>query len=104
VLIWISVMSAIGAAALALRAFEFGGLNTSWDSNAYGSIQWFLLGLHTAHLATDLGDTLVLNALMPTRHGQGRRFSDVSDNCFYWNFVIAAWLPLYGLLYWAPRL
>ena len=33
-----------------------------------------------------------------------RRFSDVTDNVFYWNFVVLAWLPLYFLLDWVPRL
>ena len=65
---------------------------------------WFLLGLHTTHLITDLGDTLVLTALMFTRHGEnGRRFSDVSDNAFYWDFVVLTWLPIYFILYWLPR-
>lgn len=98
------VMSALGAVALALRAFEFAHTQVRWDSDAYGSIVWFVLGLHTTHIATDLGDTIVLTVLMFTRHGRGRRFSDVTDNCFYWNFVVATWVPLYLMLDWTPRL
>jgi cytochrome c oxidase subunit III len=98
------VLSAIGLAVLVLRAFEFTTLGVAWDRNAYGSLVWVLLGLHTAHLLTDLGDTLVLTALMFTRHAHGKRFSDVEDNAFYWNFVVAAWVFLYALLYWVPRL
>ena len=98
------IASAIGIVAIALRAFEFGTMNVRWDANAYGSVQWLLLGLHSAHLLTDVGDTLVLTALMFTRHARGKRFSDVSDNCFYWYFVIASWVPIYGLIYWGPRL
>jgi heme/copper-type cytochrome/quinol oxidase subunit 3 len=98
------VMSLIGAALLAVRGYEFAHLNTRWDTDAYGSILWFILGLHTVHLATDFGDTVVLTALMFTRHATPRRFSDVTDNAFYWNFVVLAWLPLYVLIYWAPRL
>lgn len=98
-------MCILGILPLIVRIFEFPSLNIRWDSNAYGSVMWFLLGLHTAHLITDVGDTLVLTALMFTRHGYaGRRFSDVSDNCFYWDFVVLAWLPIYALLYWVPRL
>jgi hypothetical protein len=41
---------------------------------------WLLLGLHTLRLATDASDTLVLTALMFTRHAHGKRFSNVSDN------------------------
>ncbi|HEX3486573.1 MAG TPA: hypothetical protein VHT51_16055 [Micropepsaceae bacterium] len=98
-------MSLFGIAPLVARGFEFDHLNVRWDSDAYGSVVWFLLGLHTTHLLTDVADTLVLTALMFTRHGQnGRRFSDVSDNAFYWDFVILSWLPIYFLIYWVPRL
>ena len=97
------LMSAIGLLACGLRVLEFPALNIGWDSNAYGSLQWLLLGLHTAHIATDVADTLVLTVLMFTRHGHGKRFSDVSDNCFYWHFVVLSWLPIYVLIYWVPR-
>jgi heme/copper-type cytochrome/quinol oxidase subunit 3 len=97
-------MSLFGIAPLVARWFEFGSLNVRWDSDAYGSALWFLLGLHTAHLLTDIVDTLVLTALMFTRHAKNpRRFSDVADNAFYWDFVIVSWLPIYLLLYWVPR-
>jgi heme/copper-type cytochrome/quinol oxidase subunit 3 len=98
------VMSVVGVMALVVRAFEFAFLNVRWDRDAYGSIVWVVLGLHTTHLATDVGDTIVLCVLMFTKHAAPRRFSDVTDNAFYWNFVVLAWLPLYALLYWIPRL
>jgi heme/copper-type cytochrome/quinol oxidase subunit 3 len=97
-------MSVFGLVPLVVRWFEFSAVHVRWDNNAYGSIVWFILGLHTTHLITDLGDTLVLMVLMFTRHANnGRRFSDVSDNAFYWDFVVLTWLPLYALLYWVPR-
>jgi cytochrome c oxidase subunit 3 len=97
-------MTLLGIAPLVVRWFEFPALHTRWDSNAYGSVTWFLLGLHTTHLITDLGDTIVLTVLMFTRHGyKPRRFSDVSDNAFYWDFVVLSWLPIYFVLYWLPR-
>lgn len=98
------VMSIVGLTALALRAFEFTTLNVTWDFNAYGSLTWFLLGLHTTHLLTDVGDTIVLTVLMFTRHAEGKRFSDVEDNAVYWDFVVFAWIPIYALLYWGPRI
>lgn len=101
--LWLIVMSLVGLVTLGIRAWEFAWLNVRWDTNAYGSIVWFILGLHATHLITDVGDTIVLAALF-TRHANERRFSDVSDNAFYWYFVVASWLPLYALLYWAPRL
>jgi cytochrome c oxidase subunit III len=99
------VMSLLGIAPLAVRWFEFSALDVWWDANAYGSMVWVLLGLHTTHLLTDVVETLVLTALMFTRHGHsGRRFADVGDNAFYWDFVVVTWIPIYFLIYWLPRL
>jgi cytochrome c oxidase subunit 3 len=98
------VMSLVGLVIIGVRVFEFPALNIWWDTNAYGSVLWLILGLHTAHLITDVGDTLVVAALMFTRHGEApRRFTDIEDNAFYWYFVVLSWLPLYGLIYWLPR-
>jgi cytochrome c oxidase subunit 3 len=99
------IMSIGGIAPLAVRPFEFIALHIKWDGNAYGSVTWLLLGLHTTHILTDLIDTLVLACLMFTRHGDNaRRYGDVSDNAMYWNFVVLTWLPIYACLYWVPRL
>ncbi|HEV7249880.1 MAG TPA: cytochrome c oxidase subunit 3 [Shinella sp.] len=99
------VMCLFGIAPLFFRAYEFPALRVRWDDNAYGSITWTILGLHTAHIVTDLVDTLVLTCLMFTRHGDNpRRFGDVEDNALYWNFVVVTWIPLYASLYWVPRL
>jgi len=99
------IMSIFGVVPLVPRIFEFPALNIRWDDNAYGSILWVMLGLHTTHILTDLADTLVLTCLMSSRHGDNlRRYGDVEDNALYWNFVVATWLPLYGCIYWIPRL
>jgi cytochrome c oxidase subunit 3 len=98
------LMVAIGLVLFGIRAFEFGSLNVFWYDNAYGSIMWALLVLHTVHVLTDWVDTCVLAGLMHTRHGvEGRRFVDVSENAMYWRFVWLAWLPIYLLIYWVPR-
>jgi heme/copper-type cytochrome/quinol oxidase subunit 3 len=88
---------------LGLRWFEFGVLNTRWDSNAYGSMVWLLLGLHTTHLVTDVVETWVMTAQAFFGPVDARRFSDIEDNQNYWDFVILAWLPIYFILYWFPR-
>ena len=88
---------------LIVRAFEFGTLHCQWDTNAYGSVVWIILGFHTVHLLTDAIDTAVLTVLMCTGPISGRRFVDVSENSLYWYFVVGVWLPLYAIVYWAPR-
>lgn len=103
--IGMSICVLFAVAFVVVRALEFRQLNVSWDSNAYGSITWTLLGFHTFHLVTDLIDTVALLVLMFTQHGhKSRRFVDVSENCFYWYFVVISWLPIYAVLYWSPRL
>lgn len=98
------VAVAVGLALVVVRAFEFGALNERWDHNAYGSIVWALMLMHTVHLVTDVYDTGVLALLSFTHPMDGRRFSDVEDNAFYWHFVVLAWIVLYGLVYLLPRL
>ena len=99
---WVTVSTLAAFAILAVRVLEFRGLNCRWDSSAYGSIVWTLLGLHTLHLITDAYDTLVLNVLRFTGPLEGKRFVDVSENAMYWFFVVASWLPIYAVLYLAP--
>jgi cytochrome c oxidase subunit III len=94
----------IGLALIGLRLFEFGALNVSWDDNAYGSIVWALLFIHTVHVVTDVADTIVLTIFAFTHELQTTHYSDVADNCMYWHFVALAWVPIYALLYWVPRL
>ena len=101
---WMFVGMAFGLAFIVVRVFEFGALHVSWDTNAYGSVVWVLMGLHTAHLVTDVVDTGVLAVLMMTHHGtEKRRLVDVSENALYWYFVVVSWIPIYLAVYWAPR-
>lgn len=98
------VMTLLGALLLVIRAFEFGQLNVLWTDSPYGSIVWAVMVLHTVHILTDWVDTVVLTALMFTRHGPtGRRFVDVSENAIYWRFVWLSWLPIWALIYGVPR-
>jgi heme/copper-type cytochrome/quinol oxidase subunit 3 len=101
--LWLVVCVAFGVAFNVIRIFEFRSLNVWWDTNAYGSVVWALLGFHTTHIVTDLLDTLVLTALMFTGPLEEKRFVDVSENSFYWYFVVISWIPIYALIYFAPR-
>jgi cytochrome c oxidase subunit III len=95
----------IGLLLFVIRGFEFNSLNIMWYDNAYGSIIWALLFLHTAHLLTDWVDTVVLWRLMRTPFGEEpRRLVDTDENALYWRFVWLSWLPIYVLIYWLPRM
>jgi heme/copper-type cytochrome/quinol oxidase subunit 3 len=100
---WISVCLLVSLVFLVIRGLEFAALNCRWYDDAYGSIVWVLLGLHTTHLATDTWDTGVLTLLAYTGPFEAKRFVDVSENALYWVFVVLSWLPIYAVIYWAPR-
>jgi heme/copper-type cytochrome/quinol oxidase subunit 3 len=101
--LWLLVSVLFGIAFVAIRVMEFAGLNCRWDSSAYGSVVWLLLALHTTHIVTDLIDTSVLTVLFFTGPLDGKRFVDVSENSFYWYFVVLTWLPIYLVIYWGAR-
>lgn len=92
-----------GLAILIVRYKELIHLNTDWSQSAYGSIVWLIMGLHITHLVTDWIDTIVLTALFFSPHIEGRRFVDAEENASYWYFVVITWIPIYLVLYWAPR-
>jgi cytochrome c oxidase subunit 3 len=89
---------------LVVRVLEFRDLNCRWDTNAYGSAVWMLMGLHTLHLLTDAYDSAVLTALMCFGPVEDKSFVDVSESGVYWYFVVLAWLPIYAIVYFGPRL
>jgi heme/copper-type cytochrome/quinol oxidase subunit 3 len=97
------VCAIFGVVLLALRAMEFTALNVRWDTNAYGSAVWMLLALHTIHLATDFWDSVVIAVLMYLGPLEGKRYVDVAENAEYWYFVVIAWVPIYAVIYLAPR-
>ncbi|WP_194711639.1 cytochrome c oxidase subunit 3 [Noviherbaspirillum soli] len=101
--LWMVVCLLFSLAFLGIRVLEFTSLNTRWDSQAYGSVVWMLMALHTTHLVTDAYDSAVLTVLMFTGPLEGKRFVDVSENAMYWYFVVLSWLPIYAVIYWAPR-
>ncbi len=102
--LWVTLSVVAALVFCVTRAFEFTALNVWWDTNAYGSIVWFLLGLHTAHFVTDTIDTGFLATILFTGPLDANRFVDVYENALYYYFVIASWLPIYAVIYFAPRL
>jgi cytochrome c oxidase subunit 3 len=102
--VWMVVCLVFAVGFNAVRFLEFSHLNVRWDANAYGSVTWFLLGLHTTHVLTDFLDSAVLTAVMCFGRVDEQRFVDVSENALYWYFVVVSWLPIYAVIYLAPRI
>jgi len=102
---WLTLLLLVLGLCLAgLRAVEFAHLNVGWDENAYGSVIWMLMILHTTHIVTEIGESSVQALWLFTHEIGDDQFADMEDDSNYWTFVILAWLPLYFLVYWMPRL
>ena len=102
--LWLGAALVFGLIFNIIRIFEFRALNVWWDENAYGSIVWTLLGFHTVHILTDFIDSALLLTLMFTGPIEESHFVDVAENSLYWYFVVFSWLPIYAVIYIAPRI
>jgi cytochrome c oxidase subunit I+III len=100
---WFLVMLVFEVASVVVRWQEFLSLNVRWDSNAYGSAAWTLVGLHSTLLLADLIETAVLTAILFSSRLVDRHYSDATDVTFYWYFLVAVWVPIYVIVYLSPR-
>jgi heme/copper-type cytochrome/quinol oxidase subunit 3 len=102
--VWLVAFAVLTLVLLPVRWMEFTALNVRGDASAYGSCVWVLLGLHTFNLVTSVADTLVVAAVMFKKKLDGKRFVDVAENAGYWWFIIGSWIPIYAVIYLAPRM
>jgi heme/copper-type cytochrome/quinol oxidase subunit 3 len=94
----------IGAVCVGLRAAELlVSLNVKWDTNAYGSAQWLVVGSHATLLLIEWVETIGLALLFWLAPVERKHFSDGVDAVDYWYFMVAAWIPLAVLCYLVPR-
>jgi len=101
---WLAVSSVVGVAICVVRWWELWALNTRWDTNAYGSAAWMIVGFHTSLLLLDVADTVGLTLFYSIREMPAKAFSDTADNSFYWYFTIGLWIPIYLIIYVGPRI
>jgi cytochrome c oxidase subunit III len=97
------VAGALAALFLVLKYVEYSDVPYRWDSNAYGSIVWTIIGFHSAHVMVLLAKTIVVGTLAIRGFFDSHRRMGVIINGMYWHFVVAVWIPLYVMLYWSPR-
>ena len=102
--IGLTIATAFAIAIVGLRAWELlVSLGVKWDANAYGSVQWLVIGSHATLLLIELveiGGMMLIFWLAPVEQ---KHMSDVADMVFYWYFMVLSWLPLYVLCFWVPR-
>ena len=93
-----------GTAFLVLRFFEFRALHCWWNSNAYGSVTWTILGLHTSNLLTSLLETAIVFAWFLLEKPDEHHFLDARLDGVFWYFIVLTWIPLYLVVFIVPRL
>jgi heme/copper-type cytochrome/quinol oxidase subunit 3 len=93
-----------GVTALVLRSFEYSAVYFRWDSNAYGSVVWFLLGMHMLHLLVLTTESVLLATWIFTREFDMKHRVDIVTVAVYWYWVTAMWVLLYAIIYFVPRL
>jgi cytochrome c oxidase subunit I+III len=103
VAIGLAVCTACCLAALVLRGFEFRALHVRWNETAYGSVTWSILAMHTGHLLATTLENILLILVMRSPGREPKHFVDVTVQALYWYFVVGAWVPLYALVFLAPR-
>jgi cytochrome c oxidase subunit III len=101
---WLVIASIIALPIVVLRWWELWALNVRWDTNAYGSAAWVIVGFHTSLLLLDAADTWGLTLFYFLKQMPLKTFSDTTDNTFYWYFTIGIWIPTYLIIYVGPRI
>jgi heme/copper-type cytochrome/quinol oxidase subunit 3 len=101
---WLVVSCLASLPVVILRWWELWALNTRWDTTAYGSAAWTIVGFHTTVLLLDFFDTVGLALFFFLKKMPVKAFSDTVDNSFYWYFTIGIWVPVYVIVYVGPRI
>lgn len=94
----------MGIGAIILRFYEFPALHFSWDENAYASIVWTILGLHLTHLLVSTTENGIMAAWIFAKGMDDKHARDIRVTATYWYWIAAIWIPLFAVVYFAPRL
>lgn len=98
------IATAMTLPVLVLRWYELMALNVRWDAHAYASAAWGIVVLHSTLVLTDIFESGALAALFMSRKAKRKHYPDASDAADYQYFLSAAWVPVYFIVYWMPRL
>ena len=100
----LTLATLVSAVIVGLRAWELTqSLNVRWDANAYGSVQWLIVGAHATLLAVQLVEVAGMAGIFWLGPVEKKHFSDAADIAFYWIFIVLSWIPLYLLCFLVPH-
>lgn len=102
--IGLAVSFVMGFVFLVLKLYEYSDLDYTWATNAYASIVWTITGFHIAHVMAMLLKSGTIQVLLWKGFFDAQRHVAIETNALYWYFVAGVWVPLFLVLYIAPRL
>ncbi|HEX9937424.1 MAG TPA: hypothetical protein VGB15_09880 [Longimicrobium sp.] len=97
------IATALSVVVAILRWWELLALNVRWDAHAYASAAWGVVLLHATLVYVDVFETGTLAALFLSSKAKRKHYPDVSDAADYQYFLSAAYVPVYLIVYWGPR-
>jgi cytochrome c oxidase subunit III len=101
---WLILVAVMMAAACALRWFGFRALYFDWNDNAYASVAWSLLVLQLIYLLFSLVEVALVAVWIGGIGLQEKMAEDLTLVAGFWYWTVAAWLVVYAVVYWSPRL
>jgi cytochrome c oxidase subunit III len=101
---WLVVLLVAGVAYLALRWAVFASIPFRWDLNAYTSTFWAFLVLNAIHGISGVLENAVMLVLLLRGPVEKKHLVDVHTGGYLWYFVVGSWVPVWFVLYVAPRL
>jgi cytochrome c oxidase subunit 3 len=99
---WLLAATALGALMLVVRAFEMPRVAFRWDSHAFGSMFWMVLGVHVTHVLTGVLENAMMIGLFFRGPVEKKHYGDVEAAALLWYFSILEWAPALLLFYVMP--
>jgi cytochrome c oxidase subunit III len=101
---WLVILSVCSVVLCVVRTFDFYALRVLWMTSAYGSVTWVLLGFHGSLLVIEAAEVIGTTALFIRGPVLPRHYPDACDITNYWYFLVASWIPIWLIVYFAPRI
>jgi cytochrome c oxidase subunit III len=102
--IWLVIATALGAIMLVIRAFEIPRVAFRWDTHAFGSVFWMVLGIHVTHVLTGVLENAMMIVLLFKGPVEKKHYGDVEAAALLWYFSILEWAPALAILYVMPAI
>jgi heme/copper-type cytochrome/quinol oxidase subunit 3 len=96
---WLVVATILSFVSLALRAWEIRAVPFSWTDNAYTSVVWASLGMHTVEIITGAAESAFMAVLLFRERVELKTFEDIEAGAVFWFFSVLVWLPFALVFY-----